>query len=208
MRGVSIDISTGAAGAGLLIFLALVLAACGGQNQWEPTMVSEAGELEQTRESGVGTASLAQQSYFSGLVHFEKQDYELAINDFDEAIRQDPSYGLAYSTKGKALIHLGHYQLAIGELDDAIRLEPRFAMAYRNRAVAYVGLGEEGRGIDDYDIAIRLDPQFGLAYADRAIAYTYIANDAAAQRDLELAVEFGISRAVLESVLQTIREDR
>lgn len=183
-----------AQGIRLLAILALVLVACGGQNQSE-------------RTSSPG-ASPSEESYNSGVAYFEHREYELAIEAFDEAILLDPTDGLAYSTKGTALIYLGRFQLAIDELDHAIRLDPQLGAAYRSRGLAYVGLGQEERGIEDYATAIGLEPRFGLAYADRAIAYARLADDTAAQRDLELAVEFGVGRTVLESALRAIRDGR
>lgn len=187
-----------------LVLIAVVLAACGGQNSSELASDSVVSQPEQTSESIVSS----EQSFNSGTTHFQQREYELAINDLDQAIRLDPTYALAYSTKGTALIYLGQFQVAIDELDHAIQLEPQFAVAYRSRGLAYVGLGREERGIEDYDIAIRLDPEFGLAYADRSIAYVRMEDDTAAQRDLELAVGFGVSRSVLEFALEQIRNGR
>lgn len=195
---------TGFGGIRLLVLFAFVLAACGGQNQPEPT----SGRQDQSTQTTDSVSGQLQRIYNSGSAHFEEGEYELAIVDFDEAIQLDPTFALAYSTKGFTLIFLGLFQLAIDELDDAIRLDPQAEGAYRNRALAYVGLGQEQRGIEDFDTAIRLEPRFALAYADRAIAYARIVDDEAAQRDLELAVQFGVNRAVLESALQEIRNQR
>ena len=187
-----------------LVLIAVVLAACGGQNSSEQASDSDVSQPERTSESIVSS----EQSFNSGTTHLRQREYELAINDLDQAIRLDPAYALAYSTKGTALIYLGQFEVAIDELDHAIQLEPQLAVAYRSRGLAYVGLGQEERGIEDYDIAIRLDPGFGLAYADRSIAYVRMQDDTAAQRDLELAVGFGVSRSVLESALEQIRNGR
>ena len=195
---------TAVAGIRLLVLFAFVLAACGGQNQPEPT----SGSQDQSTQTTGTVSSQLERIYNSGSAHFEEGEYELAIDDFDEAIRLDPTFALAYSTKGFTLIFLRRFQLAVDELDDAIRLDPQAEGAYRNRGLAYVGLGQEQRGIEDYDTAVRLEPRFALAYADRAIAYARIIDDAAAQRDVELAVQFGVNRAALESALEEIRSQR
>ena len=47
-----------------------------------------------------------------------------AIEEYDEAIRLDPTFALAHTRRGLAYHDLGQYEHAIQEYDEAIRLDP------------------------------------------------------------------------------------
>ena len=51
--------------------------------------------------------------------------YEEAIAAYDQAIRLNPNYAVAYNNKGLALHNLKRYEEAIAAYDQAIRLEPK-----------------------------------------------------------------------------------
>ena len=53
----------------------------------------------------------------------------LAIADFTEAIRFDPSYSLAYYSRGDAYAETGDYARAIADFTEAIRLDPSDSLA-------------------------------------------------------------------------------
>ena len=66
------------------------------------------------------------------LVH--KKEYDKAIADYDEAIRLDPKYAVAYHNRGNAWYLKHEYDKAIADYGEAIRLEPKYASAYNMRA--------------------------------------------------------------------------
>ena len=69
-------------------------------------------------------------------------------------------------------------------------------------------MGQYERAIQDYDEAIRLNPQLAVAYANRAFAYTSLGKDTEAEQDINLAIELGIDRAVMESTIQELKSQR
>ncbi len=56
--------------------------------------------------------------------------YEEAIVAYEQAIRLDPNYALAYYNKGNALGDLKRYEEALAAYEQAIRLDPNNAVAY------------------------------------------------------------------------------
>ena len=109
--------------------------------------------------SACGGLSEAQQHYNVGVSLQDQEKWNAAIAEYDEAIRLDPKYALAYNNRGFAYINLGQHQRAIQDLDEAIRLDPKLALADKNRGFAYANLGQNQRAIQDLDEAIRLDPK-------------------------------------------------
>jgi tetratricopeptide (TPR) repeat protein len=111
-----------------------------------------------------------------GNAYSDKNDYDRAIADFNEAIRLDPKYAFPYDGRGKAYYSKNDLNHAFADFDQAIRLDPKFAGAYNNRGNVYYDKKDYDRAIADYDQAIRLDPEYAFAYNGRANAYN-VKND-------------------------------
>ncbi len=94
-----------------------------------------------------------------GAAWYDKNQYDKAIADLNEAIRLDPTYAIAYNNRGVAWQHKKEYDKAIADLNEAIRLEPTYAIAYNNRGNAWRDKKNYDKAIADYNEAIRLDPK-------------------------------------------------
>ena len=110
-------------------------------------------------------------SYNLGTEALEKEDYDLAITCFTEAIRLDPRMAEAYNNRAYAYSEKGDYDQAIADLTEAIRLDPNLAAAYDNRGRAYGDKGEFDKAIADHTKAIQLDPTDAVPYNNRGSAY-------------------------------------
>ena len=83
------------------------------------------------------------------------QDWK-AIEEYDEALRLDPKFALAYIERGIAYGNLDESKRAIQDFDEAIRLEPQYADAYFNRGIEYEELGRYDRARRDFEKAKKL----------------------------------------------------
>ena len=93
-------------------------------------------------ESGkLSTSNLAITFSNRGLLYQDKGNYDRAIQDFDQAIRLNPSGATAFFNRGNAYRLKENYYRAIQDYDQAIRLNPRYADAFINRGLAYHGKG-------------------------------------------------------------------
>ena len=106
-----------------------------------------------------------------GVAYDNLGQYDLAIREYDEAIRLKPSDARAYYNRGLDYANKGQFERAIQDYDHAIRLGPGNADCFVSRGVAYDGQGQYDRAIQDYDQAIRLKPDYALAFVNRGIAY-------------------------------------
>jgi tetratricopeptide (TPR) repeat protein len=109
--------------------------------------------------------------FSSGKAYFDKSDYDRAIADFNEAIRLDPKYALAFYQRGNAYGRKGDPDRAIADLDEAIRLNPQHADSFVDRGNAYLRKGNQDRAIADYTEAIRLYPTYAIAFNNRGQVY-------------------------------------
>ena len=96
----------------------------------------------------------------------DKGDFDRAVADYNEAIRLDPKYALAYYNRGNAYYRQGrprprHRRLQRG---DPTRPEIRLRLQ-QPRGRATTDKGDYDRAIADYNEAIRLDPKFAHAYS-------------------------------------------
>ena len=68
--------------------------------------------------------------------HYE-ENYNEAINLFNEALQLNPNLADAYNTRGWTYFCLKQYERAIQDFNKAIELNPNFFEAYANRGYAY-----------------------------------------------------------------------
>ena len=137
-------------------------------------------------DEAVPAEALAQ--FEAGVVLQEIGHLEEAIAEYDEAIRLNSRYALAYNNRGKAYFGSGEHERAIQDMDEAIRLDPELAMAYSNRGGVYSALGHHERAVKDLDESIRLDPLLSEAYVNRGAAYFGQGQHERAIRDLDEAI--------------------
>jgi len=127
---------------------------------------------------------------FCGWAYYVKEEYQQAITECTEALRQEPSLKEAYLFRGLAYDDLKQYDLAIADFDKAIALDPKYAVAYFNRGIAYRTKGDYDRAIEDYTKATELHPKYANAYFNRGIAYSSKDDDDRAIKDYDKAIEF------------------
>ena len=82
--------------------------------------------------------------------------YDEALAAYEQAIRLDPNYALAYNNTGNALEDLKRYEEALAAYDQAIRLNPNYALAYNNKGLALDRLGKSKEAKQAYDKAHQL----------------------------------------------------
>ncbi|MGY9105295.1 MAG: tetratricopeptide repeat protein, partial [Alphaproteobacteria bacterium] len=111
-------------------------------------------------ESGVESdRNLAVSHFHRGRAHFRNEDFDLAIQDFDQAIGFRPGFLNAFFQRGDVYLATEQYDLALQDYDEVLRLDPADAIAFKYRGDVYLAQGNSGRALQDYDEALRLDPE-------------------------------------------------
>lgn len=96
---------------------------------------------------------------------------DLAMADYNQALKIDPTNPQAYHNRGLLYQAKGQLDLAIADFTQALRIDPNYAHAYLNRGRAYHSNGQDNLAIPDYVQAIRIDPSSASAFFDLARAY-------------------------------------
>jgi tetratricopeptide (TPR) repeat protein len=103
-----------------------------------------------------------------GLSYRHQKQLDLAMADFNEAIRLNPNHPAAYVNRAAEYLLMGKYDLAMIDLDHCIRLNPNSSNAHTNRALAWsYGRARNDLAMEDVKEALRLDPKNGFAYSVR-----------------------------------------
>jgi tetratricopeptide (TPR) repeat protein len=101
----------------------------------------------------------------------EKKELDIALGDYNEAIRLDPTKAYVYTNRGTVWSARKEYDKAIADYNEASRLDPKDAITYNNRGNAWRAKKEYDKAIADYNEAIRIDPKYSVAYVNRGRAW-------------------------------------
>lgn len=99
-----------------------------------------------------------------------ERQHDLAIVDFNEAIRREPGNAEHYRQRALEWGFLNQLDNEIADFGEAIRLD---AANYFLRAYRLEKKGQYDRAIADYDQVIRLDPKYPEALASRGRAWMH-----------------------------------
>jgi tetratricopeptide (TPR) repeat protein len=96
-----------------------------------------------------------------------KDNVDGAIEKYNQAIGIDPSYSLAYSSRGRAYFGKDRFDEALADFNEAIRLDANNASAYVGRGDVYWQKRDLPNAADAYDQAIKIAPKLSEAYTKR-----------------------------------------
>ena len=84
------------------------------------------------------------------------KEYDLALNDFNEAIKYDPKYTGSYINRGLVYYQLDNYQKALANFNHVISLNSQDLIAYLARGFVNQQLGEKTQALVDFNKAFQI----------------------------------------------------
>jgi len=93
-----------------------------------------------------------------------------AIVNYDEVLKHDSDFTVAYLNRGSAKAILGRYEEAIADFDEALKRDSELAYAYLNRGNAQANLRLYEAAIADFDKALKIHSKWAYAYHSRGAA--------------------------------------
>ena len=139
--------------------------------------------------ANVGTYNLR------GSAYYDKGEYDIAISDFNDALRMGPPSGILFHNRGNAWRGKGDYARAIADYDQAIRLGPPSAFSWQNRGISKLALGDLDGALADLNEAIRLDPALPQPLTNRAVIWRAKGNLDRAIADATEAIRLAKAKA-------------
>ena len=102
--------------------------------------------------------------YYLGLINYQVENYDLAIQYIKEALQINPNNTEAYYNLGNALREGGYFDEAIICYQKTLRLKPNFEAAYINLGDVFQWRGLTGEAISCYQKAFQLSFDIIEAY--------------------------------------------
>jgi tetratricopeptide (TPR) repeat protein len=162
------------------------------------------------------TSSSAWTHNMRGVAFDEQEDYDAAIEDYDEAIRLDPENPIPFNNRGNAWANkedarVGRPQdarepakpveggqpvarqgemieRAFADFDEALRLDPDYADAFNNRGTTWSDRRHYRKALADYAEAVRLDPKHAIAFDNRGKTWANLGEYEKALADFEESI--------------------
>ncbi|OPF20296.1 hypothetical protein B1L04_02545 [Microcystis aeruginosa KW] len=124
-----------------------------------------------------------------GILYRRQQKYELALDDYNKAIKLNPNHANAYNNRGNLYQDLQKYELALDDFNKAIEINPNFAILYYNRGNLYYNQKKYELALSDINKGIELNPNYAEAYYNRGNLYYDLQKYELALSDINKAIE-------------------
>ena len=112
----------------------------------------------------------AEIEYFKGQVELIRENFTIAIEHFDRAIKFNPTDGAAYNDRALCMVELGIIDEAFYYFDKGIEVEPDYATIYHNKGWLLNNLGKHSEAIRLFLKALELEPGRAVTYDNLADA--------------------------------------
>src|SRR5215213_344220 len=122
-----------------------------------------------------------------GLVHYERNEFRKAIDQYEQALKRDNHYAEASNALGQAYVQTGQLEKAISYFKDAagrgyIRAEYNLGLAYKNK-------GDYENAINSLEMFIHNSPDDSEALLSLGEAYALKGNHEAAIRNYSRSID-------------------
>jgi len=131
---------------------------------WKDTATLNSATLEVNPTSHVALTN-------RGRFYRQRKKYDLAMQDYTDAIKYNPRYHLAYNNRGKLNFDLGNKKQAIKDLNNAIKYNRKFAASYSNRGAVYGSLGKYDKALVDLKKAVKINKYDINAHSNMGVLY-------------------------------------
>ena len=162
----------------------------GVQHYREGTYPEAIEDLTKAIELGYQDDYVNRGSAFLGM-----NNYESAIEDYNQAIAHRPDWAKAYFGRGLVYFEMGRYERAIDDYSQAIEFQTDYSEAYNNRGLAYENLNRRDEALENYVEATRLDPDNGAAHNNLGRALVYAGRLKEAIQSYQRAEQLGVTQA-------------
>ena len=127
--------------------------------------------------------------FFLGLSYYAQEQYELALNQFQNALDLNPDFERGRLLVATTLVKQKRLDDAVIEVQKVLRADPKNAYAHNILGSAYLAQGEYDKGMAELDRAIDLDSSLADAHIRRGLFHLSKGEGAEGEADLIKAVE-------------------
>lgn len=151
-----------------------------------------------------GDVSTKQVRFLKSATEMQLHLYADARNDLETIVYEDPENTSARLLLAMVDEYEGRQQMSLERLDALVQGYPELTDARVARAELLYRMGLLDRALIDYDAVISVQPKDGSLYVGRAKILISMKRMAAARKDLNSAVEAGVSVSELQSLYRAL----
>jgi tetratricopeptide (TPR) repeat protein len=124
-----------------------------------------------------------------GNTRLKIEDFQGAIDDFNQLIRLHPNSWVGYRRRGDTRLKTGDFQGAIDDASAAIRIDSQNFGGYWSRSLGYLLLKDYNQALADANTALQLYPKSAAAFAVQGTAHAGLNNYQEAQKSFDRALQ-------------------
>jgi len=134
-----------------------------------------------------------------GIAKGKKRDYVSGLSAFDEALKLNPYFELAWANKGGTYFKMREYEKALQCFEKWRDIRPRFAEAWERIGATLIHLGRTKNAKKTLQKAVELKPEFWVAWHNlgRALYHLGQYNESVEAMDMSLKLKPDNSGALL-----------
>lgn len=153
------------------LLMAILISACAGQQQLDR-------QDQNIRERARSHTDL-------GAVYLQQRQYEVALEEFDLAVKIDPNFGAAYNGLGLVYSALAQDTLAEQNFRKAVQIDPNNSESHNNYGNFLCAKNRIDESIKEFMAAVK-----NPLYATPAVAYTNAGICSMRKQDISSAVQY------------------
>lgn len=136
-----------------------------------------------------------------GYLHYQREEWEAALEMFHAATLADPDLAVAYNNLGLTYLALERDQEALVALQRAAHLNPEDAQAFNHLGLVLQRLGRLGEAEEAFRSALRIDARLAPARANLAVLYFNQDRRAEAVQQARMALDIDASLSQMHVII-------
>ncbi|MEQ9008198.1 MAG: tetratricopeptide repeat protein, partial [Ekhidna sp.] len=145
----------------------------------------------------IRTKKSAKDYYEEGIKLYNDNQFQLAKEQYDEAISLNSSRSSYFHERARTHLALNDYYTAVSDAQKAIELNPNNAKYYNTLGLAKYYLEDYKNSLKDFSTAIERDSTFGLAYYHKGLSFYKSGLKDSSFVYMSLAAEFDKSKSYI-----------
>lgn len=121
-------------------------------------------------QSGTAFAQSSQEHLSRGLAKHAAGDFNAAIANFNQVIRNNQESSVAYFCRGRSYAELKKHQEAIDDYSKALELKPHYPNAFFRRGISYHAIGKYKEATNDFDKVSTIEPNMKKLFLKRGLS--------------------------------------
>jgi len=139
--------------------------------------------------------------------HFEKKEYQSAIDNYNKVIQLSPDFAPAYFQRGFSYANLNNSGGAMKDFSKYIQLEPQEPSGYAYRGLLLFNQANYTDAISDFTKALQLQPNDLLALSYRGMAKYYNKDYISSMTDFSKVIDLDPTNINAYSFRGTVKDE-